>query len=99
MFSSEQECLDAFEQPPESETLGCIKAILQESGLDEEGRVEAVECYNDATVRLTDCYVRNGECSQVGVQQCSESDLTVQSRCQGELTADEVEAMERCLAD
>jgi hypothetical protein len=95
-FASEQECLASY-PPSTGAAVDCIKAVLESSTYDAEGRVNIMQCYNTALQESTDCFTENtAECSPLASSHCTESDLANNSQCQGQLSDDEISTIIQC---
>ena len=93
MFSSKEECLSTFAQPPEDEVVSCLKSVLSSSGHSTDDSTEIITCYTDEIADQTECHETNaGECSPT---MCS-SDIATSDQCRSDLTDEEVETLYYC---
>lgn len=97
-FASEQACL-ASQPASTDDAVDCIKTVLGSSAYDNEGSIEAMQCYNSALQDSVECHAENAlECSETASSHCTESDVANNSLCQGKLSDDEVSAIAQCAA-
>lgn len=94
MFASKEECLDATLPVFEDEAVGCMRKVLEDSGLGTDESVDIVTCYTEKTAHTTECFLQNADlCSESA---CS-SDIATNDTCKGPLTSQQARKLYLCV--
>jgi hypothetical protein len=94
MFTSKQECLEATLPVSEIDAVGCMRTVLEDSGVGTDESIDIVNCYTQQTAHTTDCYLQNAELCSASA--CS-SDIATDDTCNGRLTPLQASTLHSCV--
>jgi hypothetical protein len=94
MFASKEECLEATLPVSEDDAVGCMRTVLEDSGVGADESIDIVNCYTEKTAHTTDCYLLNTEVCSASA--CS-SDTATNDTCKGSLTSLQARRLYSCV--